>query len=134
MGFSVPLARALFTKLMVLWMLLCIKTSQIRLYYHVPDVTCRKNGFFNRIMIASTYRLLQHFFSLKKINAMRWSSQSLDLNLIEHLQEVLYRCIKLIKIKNFLDKFDLLAKEWAAIDQSTITHSLIQCLEGVKLR
>ena len=94
----------------------------------MPDVKCQRNGFFQQDNDRKhTSTLLKNFFSSKKINVMKWPSQSPDLNPIEHLWEVLDRRTKSIKVKNSSETFDVLAKEWAAMDQGTIT-SLIDSM------
>ena len=63
---------------------------------------------------------VKNWFAHKRITRMEWPSSSPDLNLIEHMWEVLDRRIRGKKVANVKEKFELLSAEWKKIPQSTI--------------
>jgi hypothetical protein len=75
-------------------------------------------------------KLIEEYCSKKKIDILKWPSQSPDLNPIEHLWEELDRRIRTQNYSNQDDLFCALKKEWAKIPQ----NSIIKLIESMPRR
>lgn len=76
------------------------------------------------------------WFQSNNVEVIQWPSQSPDLNPIEHLWEELDRRTRNVKVKNADEKFQLLQREWANIDRTTINRLINsmanRCREVIK--
>lgn len=70
--------------------------------------------FFNMIMTPSTLRIVKNYLENKRIAVLGWSSQSPDMNPIEHLWKILKEKIhqRADKASNLDEVFEIAQEEW----------------------
>lgn len=71
-----------------------------------------------------TAALIRQWFERRRVQVLKWPSQSPDLNPIEHLWEELERRMKGKKARNAAEKFAQLEEAWKSIPQATIDNLL----------
>ena len=69
-----------------------------------------------------TSKLVTEFSAQKKVCILEWSSQSPDLNPIEHLWEHIERKISVWKPSNQHDLFELIKRTWEEIPTDVLIH------------
>ena len=74
-----------------------------------------------------TSKLIQSWFSKKKVTVLEWPSQSSDLNPIEHLWEELERRIRIRTYRNSDDLMAGIEQEWSKIPIDRL-HTLVDSM------
>uniref|UniRef100_A0A8R1DY58 Tc1-like transposase DDE domain-containing protein n=1 Tax=Caenorhabditis japonica TaxID=281687 RepID=A0A8R1DY58_CAEJA len=91
-------------------------------------------GFMDRfvyeVILENTMRpwaRAKNWFQRRRVDLLDWSSQSPDLNPIEHLWEELESRVQGVRASNVNQKFDLLEAAWKDIPMSVI-HKLLDSM------